>query len=297
MEHGASFIAVDQTELQQAITNNASKDHISFLKQKISWEAVYGFEYATTTFPNLATLLCNDYGFSPFKYASVEEGAIYNKEKHPHAYGRVRGLANIKGPISWLCLDIDSSVLSIHEVHKILNKLNHHIARTSNPNNDYKFRVILELSKPINVSKEQWKFFIASIGNSLGLKIDSLGRSQCFYGYKGREVYSTIDGHPFDPSSHLNVASMRVAELEEKRANAIPKGIADKALQNPFTTFEYAYLADSGEGTTRMLGAIQHAKELGASPAYIRDLLLAINNFWDKPMNLQRLQSTVMTAI
>ena len=90
---------------------------------------------------------------------------------------------------------------------------------------------------------------------------------------------------------------MKVAELEEKRANALPPGQADVALQRPFSTFEFAYMANSGEGTNKMLAAIHLAKDLGASREYCIDLVHSINNFWDHSMPQHRLQATVMTAI
>ena len=297
MQHGISFIPVDNSAIQQAIADKASKDHISYLKQSVAFNAVFGFEYDEVSFEQLGNILCNDYGFSPFKYKSIQEGAIYNIDKHPTAYGRIRGRSNISGPITWLCLDVDDTTITDEEMHQILGKLNHHIARTSDKDNACKYRILIELSKPIVVSNEHWKFFMKSIADSLHIKIDNLGASQCFYGYKDRKVYTTLGQGTIDPSRHLEIAHTRYDEILEKRANAIPASIADVALQSPFCTFGYAYDATSGEGTTMMLGAIQQAKELGASKEYIIDLLHAINDYWDSPMPEHRLQSTVMTAI
>jgi len=297
MKHGISFLEVDNSAIQQAIADKASKDHISYLKQAVAFNAVYGFEYDEVPFEQLSNILCNDYGFTPFKYKSVEEGAIYNLEKHPQAWGRVRGRDNVNDKVTWLCLDIDDTAITDVEMHQILGKINHHIARTSDENNPYKYRILVELDGPVAVSHHTWKPFLNSIGNSLGIKIDTLGRSQCFYGYKGRQVHSTIDQLPLKTSTHLEMAHMKVAELEEKRATAMPPELASKALDSPFSTFEFAYNAESGDGTTKLLAAIHKAKELGASGNYIMDLVHSINSFWDHPMPEHRLQSTVMTAI
>lgn len=296
MKHGISFIKVNNDTLQEAINNKASKDYISYLKQVISYEAVYGFQYDEVSFEQLSNILSNDYGFTPFKYA-LEKDAIYNKEKHPHAWGRIRGRNNVNNQISWLCLDIDDTTITDEEMHYILGNLNHHIARTSNKDNPYKYRIIIQLSKTIVIDELHWKPFIKAVANHLGFKVDILGRSQVFYGYKGRKVYSTIDRDSLEPSRYLKIAHTKVTALLEKQANAVPKGIADKALNQPYSTFSFAYESLEGEGTTAMLGAIAKAKELGASREYIIDLLHSINNFWDHSMPVNRLQATVMSAI
>ena len=298
MDHGVSFLEVDNSKIQEAIANNQSKDVISRLKQEVAWFAVYGFEYDEVSFEQLGNLLTHDCGFTPFKYASVGEGAIYDTVKHPEAWGRVRGRANVNDTVSWLCLDVDDSSITAEEMHQILANTNHHIARTSNKDNPYKFRVIVELTTPITITESLWKFFIKSVATSLGIvKLDALGRSAVIYGYKGREVYSVLDKGTIDTSRHLLMAQTKVAELEEKRATALPKDRQEAALQSPYNTFGFAYDAEGGDGTNMMLGAINKAKELGATREYIVDLLHSINNFWDHSMPEHRLQSTVMTAI
>lgn len=297
MLHSISFIEVDNSAIEKAYIDNKSKDIIQSLKQEVAFNTVYGFEHDKVEFSALSNILSNDYGFSPFKYKSVEECAVYNKEKHPNAFGRVRGIQNINNSVTWICLDIDETTISDLETHAILSDLNHHIARTSNKDNQYKYRVLIELTESATITRELWKPFIKSIANSLGFKVDNLGPSQVFYGYKGRKVYSTIGKGQLSPSTHLKWAHMRVAEIEEKRALAIPKGQADRALQSPFNTFGYAYEAANGEGTTKLLAAIHQAKELGASSEYIIDMVHSINAFWDIPMSLTRLKSTVLTAV
>lgn len=297
MKHGISYLEVDNSAIQQAVINKAPKDEISYLKQITAFKAVYGFQYEKVSFEQLGQILCHDYGFNPFKYKSIEEGATYNKDKHPEAWGRIRGRENVSGEVSWVCLDVDDTNIAAEEMHKILGKINHHIARTSDPNNQYKYRVIVPLTKSIIVPVSHWKYFIKSIADYLGITIDNLGASQCFYGYKGRNLYTTIGKASIEPSTHLEMASMKVAEIEEKRAAAWPQHLVAEALEHPYTTFGYAYDCDQGKGTNMMLGAISQAKELGASREYIIDLLHSINNFWESPMPQHRLEATVMTAV
>ena len=297
MKYGISFIKVNNDSIQQAIASNASKDHISYLKQVVAYSATTGFQYDEVSFDELSNILSNDYGFSPFRYKTVEEGAIYNTEKHVNPIGGIRGRYNINNSVTWVCLDVDDTTITDEEMHRILSNINHHIARTSNKSNPYKYRIILPLTKQATVTRELWKYFMKSISDTIGIKIDNLAASAVFYGYKNRKVYSTIGKRSLDPSTHLEMAHMRLAEIEDKRATVLSSTEASAQLQQPLSAFSFAYECDSGDGTTNMLGAIAKAKELGASREYIIDLLHSINNFWDNPMSKQRLNSTVMTAI
>lgn len=295
--YGVSLIHIDNSKIQKAVAGNKNSSVISQLKMEVAWSAVFGFEYYEVDFKDLGNLLINDVGFNPFKYKSVEEGAIYNKDKHPEAWGRVRGRDNVSGKVSWVCLDVDDTNITAEEMHLILGRVDHHIARTANKDNPFKYRIVVPLTTKVDVPINYWKHFVKSIADYLGIKIDNLGASQCFYGYEGRKLHTTTGQASIDPSTHLEMAAMKVAEIEEKRAAAWPQHLVDEALEHPYTTFGYAYDCEPGKGTNMMLGAISQAKELGASKEYIVGLLYSINNFWERPMPDHRLQATVMTAI
>ena len=297
MLHGISFVKVDCQPLQQAIANKATKDHISYLKQAIAYNATIGYQYDEVPFTALSAILSNDYAFNPFKFKDISEGAIYNKEAYPHPHGRIRGRSNVTGNCTWVCLDIDDTIVSDSEMHSILSNFNHHIARTSNPDNQFKYRIILPLSKAVDVPNTHWKFFIGSIAASIHCSADLLARSALIIGYDGREVLSVLDKQDIDPTKHLQMANTKVVELEEKRATAIPRGEASAALQQPYSTFSAAYDCKSGDGNNLLLWAIHKAKEYGAPNDYIVDLVHSINSFWDHPMPEHRLQATILTAI
>jgi hypothetical protein len=292
-----SYIHTDTTALQQAIKNNASKKSISYLKQQIAHQAVTGFKYSNTTFDGLALLLAEDYGFSPYKFKTAEEGAIFDKKKHINPIGGIRGKHNITNPITWICLDIDSSPYDINETHAILAHINHHVALTSNPVKLYKYRIILPLTTAVIIPSEEWKFFIRTLTTSLGIQADILGPSQCYYGYKGREVLTINDKFSVDPLPFKQSAHMMYVAIEERKNALLQSTTPSKALAQPYTTFSFAYDAQDGEGNTMLLGAISKAKDLGATREYIKDLIININNFWDDPMPLSRLESTILTAI
>jgi hypothetical protein len=292
-----SYIHTDTTALQQAINRNASKRSISYLKQQIAHQAVSGFEYSSTTFDGLALLLSEDYGFSPFKFKSAAEGAIYDHKKHENPLGGIRGKHNVTNPITWICLDIDSSPHDINETHTMLSHVNHHIALTSNPTKLYKYRVILPLTTAVIIPIEEWKLFIKALTSSLGIHADLLGPSQCYYGYKGRQVLSVTDQFSIDPIPFKHSAHMMHTAIEERKNALLQTTTPAKALSQPYTTFSFAFDAKDGEGTTMLLGAISKAKDLGASRDYIKELVININNFWDSPMPLSRLEATVLTAV
>ena len=297
MLHGISYKAVNNQPLQDAIANGASKDYISSLKQRVAYEATIDYDYTEVTFSELAAILSNDFAFNPFKFKTVAEGAVYNEEVFPNPTGRIRGRSNTNNRCTWVCLDIDDTTISDSEFHTILGNINHHIARTSDKANPYKYRVILPLSVQVELDNDHWKPFINSIAKYIQCKVDRLPKSQLFIGYSDRIVLTMDKGTDLDPTPHLEMARTKVTELEEKRALAIPKTQATVALQSPYSTFSFAYEAASGEGTTQLLGAINKAKSLGADRDYIKNLVVSINNFWDKPMPHNRLMATVMTAI
>ena len=297
MKHGVSLVHVDNSEIQSAIANNAHPDTITRLKANVAFNCVYGFEYHEVEFADLANLLCHDVGFNNFKFASVEK-AIYDKVKHPDAHGLVRGVHNIISGCSWICFDVDVTIISDIEMHSILSSLNHHIARTSDPSKDMKYRVIVELTKEVHVTREEWKPFIQSIATTIGIgKIDRLPMSQVLYGYEGREVLSQLNGKKIDPARHLDIARMRVAELAERNETGMRRDAQLEALANPFTTFEFAFNAQVGDRWATSHAAIHKAKQLGASSEYIKELMYKINDFLDEPKPRDVVESSLFSAI
>ena len=297
MLHGVSYKYVDNSAIQSAILNKAHPDTIVKLKANVAFNCVYGFEYDEVEFKDLGNLLSNDVGFNNFKFATVEH-AIYDKDKHPKATGRIRGMYNITSGCSWMCFDVDVTNIKDVEMHSILSNLNHHIARTSNPNNPYKYRIIVELTKTVRTTREEWKPFMQSIADQIGIgKVDRLPMSQVLYGYEGREVMSVVDGEAIDPSTHLNVARMRIAEQEERDAIYGDAYTAKSALDTPFSTFDFAFNAQVGDRWRTSHAAIHKAKKLGASKEYIKELMYKINDFLDEPKSRDIVEASLFSAI
>jgi len=298
MLHGVSLKHVSNIAIQEAIAAKAHPDVITRLKANVAYSCVVGFEYHEVSFEDLANLLSHDIGFNNFKFKDFTT-ATYDKIKHPEAYGRIRGANNIESGCSWVWFDIDVTTISDTEMHDILSKFNHHIARTSDPSKAYKYRILIELSTPIEILRDEWKPFIQSIANMLGLgKVDKLPLSQVIFGYLGRPVLSQLNGEKLNPASHLAIARAEVAKrAEEELLWDYDKDAATAALATPYSTFEYAYNAQVGDRWKTSMAAISHAKKLGASKAYIQDLMYAINDFLDVPKAKSIVRTSLFSAI
>lgn len=273
-EVSISYKEINARELNEAI---AIKDVEAIRKAKdnMSMTTANGYEIANTTFAELSQLLEGDFAYSPFKFS-----------------GGVRGKSNIMSGTKWLVLDVDESIISAQEVHFMLSDINHHIALSSDPNNEYKFRVLLELDSVVELSPIAWKHFCQLITTDLAIKADPLPQSQIFFSYAGRPVYSEIDSAPLEVRDYV----MKAIELEEKkeersRALTIP---AKKALlADPLTSFGFLFGAENGEGSRNMIRAAYYAKDLGASLEETIQILKDANEYWDSPMPSYRFDKII----
>ena len=74
----------------------------------------------------------------------------------------IRGKDTIEGACKWVVLDVDSSDITDEEAHLLLSEINHHIVRTSNKTNAFKFRIILELDSEVDLDNTSWMWFMKS---------------------------------------------------------------------------------------------------------------------------------------
>ena len=251
---GASFLAVTGTKAQRA-QNCAT-----------------GYSYADTTFPKLKNLLCNDLAFSPFEFK-----------------GGNRGRDNVIGGTKWLCLDVDKSILTYEEVDYILQDINHHIAKTSDDTNEYKFRLVVELDAVVTLDSVTWPYFITSIGDFLQLDIDRLPQSSIFFGYEGRKVLSVTDQTPISIKEHVQFA---ISEANEKTPDKeYSKAEKEKMISNTYTTFEQAFNAEDGEGSRKLFWAARKAHGLGMDTDKIIELVNEISEYWVSALPPHRLQA------
>jgi hypothetical protein len=299
---GVSLLNVDTSAIQKAVKEKKPKATISQLKQELSWTAVYGYDFVEKDpegnplrFEDYKHLLEDDYAYTPFK---LKEGAdaIYDREKHPKVTGGVRGKDNIASGAKFVVLDVDTSTITDEEAHFLLEGINHHIARTSDPDNPFKFRVLVEMDMIVNLDSISWKHFIKLVGEKLGLNIDPVAQSQIFYSYKGREVLSEIDGEP------MAVKDLVVSALKAKEVKAAAKVISKPAmkalLDNPMATFGYAFEHPTETGVSSvMMQAAYYAKDLGCTKEYCIELMKLIQKHVEYPLTPARFTGTVLNQI
>ena len=269
-----TYKEIDCSSLNRAV-DAQNKDGIRQAKHDIASTANYGFENADTTFADLPQMLEQDYAFSPFKF---KDG--------------VRRKENLESGTKWIVLDIDSSPLSAEEAHMMLGDVNHHIALTSDNDNAFKFRVLLELDSEVYLDSISWKHFYLKISEDLGLKADPLPQAQIFYSYAGRNIYTNVDADPISTRDYLMYAKDMAAD-KESQGKVMSTGQKRAQLNDPTTTFEYAFEANYGEGSRSMYRMMRHAQDLGATEEQVIQLLEDVNEYWENPLPQERLDKLI----
>lgn len=258
---GISYKPINTDQLNAAIhTGNA--DLIRDAKHRISLTTANGFEVADTTFADLGQLLSGDFAYSPFKF---RDG--------------VRGKDNIIGGTKWLVLDIDTSVVTAEEAHFMLSDVNHHVALSSDPSNNYKFRILLELDSVVELSPIAWKHLCANVADDLGLQADPLPQSQPFFSYANRRIFTNVDGEPLSSRDYV-IRAREAAEAKEHKQTHLSPAVAKQQLQDEMETFNYAFECKNGTGSRNIFRMIKHAKELGATLVHILVLIDDVNDYW-----------------
>jgi hypothetical protein len=270
---GVSYKPIDTTSLNAAVSAGNS-DAVDAAKHDIALTTAYGFESIDATFAQLGELLQGDYAYSPFKFRNG-----------------VRGRDNLVGGTKWITLDIDHTTLTAAEAHFMLSDINHYVALSSDPNNDCKYRVILELDSVVDVDRQTWKHFYLAIAEELALKVDPLPQSQIFYSYAGRPVMSVTDAEPVKVRKYLMIANEKSAQKSSSKP--ISSAHSKALLADPFTTFNWAFEAANGEGSRQIIRAIYYAKELGADLDYCLNLFNDIQDYWISPFPEERREQMI----
>ena len=265
-----TFKEINCNALNQAIASGDSQ-RVRQEKHIIAGTVNEGFEHAVTNFKKLSELLAFDYAYSPFKF---KDG--------------VRRKENLESGTKWIALDLDQSLISAEEAHFLLGDVNHHIALTSDKNNQFKFRVLLELDAEVSLDAPTWKQFYLKIADTLGLKADPLPQSQIFYSYEGRDVYSNTDASPIETRDYLMYAKEAIAN-KSASPNITTNAQKRALLNDPTTTFEFAFEANYGEGSRNIYRMTRYAHELGASLEQNLQLIEDVNEYWETQMGPERI--------
>lgn len=259
------------TKLQSSSEIGISFIQLTGSKDFRNRNADRGYKYITGKFENLATnILTKDITYSPFNFSNG-----------------IRSNDNIISGTKWIALDIDNSDISDVDLHILLEDLKHIIVRTSDPDNPYKFRLLLEFDHIVDIPANKWSKFLESIKQDLAIKIDILSKSQIFHSYANRQILTNFDGSLFIVKPHIEYA------LGSDTTATSNKG----SLSDPLDTFSYAYKANRGEGSRCLYRAAKHAKDLGATKDEVISLIKEINDYWVLPMDETRLYNTIIKQI
>lgn len=237
-----------------------------------------GYKFTEINFEALEDMLKGDYAYTPFEFKNG-----------------IRAKANILNGCKWIALDVDNSLFTDEQMHYILSEVNHYIARTSNKDNDKKFRVILELDSYVDLDDISYKKFIESIADYLSIEVDVVPKSQIYFSYSDRKIYKVTDKSPIEVREHL----INAYENTSKRVSLDSYTTAQKKalINNPFETFHYAFEAKGGEGSISLIRCAKHAKDLGMSKEEVLNLMEEINNYWTYPMEERRFENTILNQI
>jgi len=276
-----SYKPIDNSAIYKIIENGGSHKDLQNAKAAIAKTISNGLTNDETTFDQLIKLLKGDYAYSPFQFKNGE-----------------RSKENLIPGTKWLVLDIDDSTITMEEAHFLLQDINHYVTTSSNKDNMFKFRVIVELDSAVDVDPITWKHFYKSIADDLALKVDEVPQSQIFYSYSKGVILSTLDKEPIKVRDHLMYA-INLATEKPKIEKPLSTSEKRAALADPYVTFNYAYeCPNDGTGSRKLIRAAKHAYgQLGLTKEETIDLIRDINNYWVMPMPEERLENTILSQI
>ena len=246
------------------------------LKDFMSRNSTRDYEFFETSFEDLENLLSENAIYTSFQFTD----GIRTKE-------------NLVGGTKFVILDVDKSILTDEEAHILLGEYNHYIVRTSDKDNEFKFRVILEMDSVIDIDERLWKPFVQEIANELGLIVDLLPKSQIFLAYEGRNVLRQLEGKTLQSKFLVERAMTRVKDTP-KPPNTLPAKEKESKLQDPRTTFAFAFECEEGERSNKIYRALAFAIDLGADATYVEHLAFEINGYLSNPMPEDRLRRTLV---
>ena len=121
-------------------------------------------------------------------------------------------------------------------------------------------------------------------------------KSQAIFSYSNREVLSTLNARPLPVKEYLLIAK-EIKQNNRQDISNLNEEQKQELINNAFNTFDYAFQAKDGEGSLALYKAARHAKNLGMSCEDVIELIHEINNYWQSPMDENRLQTTILSQI
>ena len=232
------------------------------------------------TFADLKDLLEMDIAYSAFEFKNGK-----------------RKTENLIPETKWIVLDIDEGVVSDTIAHDMLGDINHHIARTSNPDNPMKYRILIELDAVVSLDSKQWKKFMQAVENYLQIPLDKLPMSQIYYAWSGRDVMSVTNKSPLETKHLILVATEVEEDTNAVDVSKLSKKQKEDMVASKQDTFWYLYECETN-CSRAMIKAAYHMARLGADVETIVELLREVNDrYWTMPMRESRFQTTILSQI
>jgi len=246
------------------------------LKDMMNRHSKDGYTFFNTNFEDLENLLLENAVYASFKFTD----GIRKKE-------------NLVGGTKFVVLDVDKSVLTDNEAHTLLEEYNHYVVRTSDKDNEFKFRVIVEMDSVVDIDERLWKPFIQEVADELGLIVDLLPQSQIYLSFAERDILKQLQGKPLQSKVMIERATLRVRD-NPKPPSTLPAKDKTSRLADPRTTFAFAFECEQGERSNKIYRALAYAIDLGANSDYVEKLGHDINKYFSVPMDEDRLQRTLI---
>lgn len=243
-------------------------------KESKSKELYKEFKTSKVSFDRLGNLLKSGCSYSNFTFKNGK-----------------RNNDNINEYTNWLVFDVDNSIMDIYETHDLLKDyVNHHICTTSNKDNLFKFRVILELDSYAHFDKRIFKQIMKQVSAEFlpCINIDNLPMSQVYYSYKDSIVLSTTD------QSKVDIKRFIQNSLIKEVKKPISKAEKSHMLDDMMNTFSYAIDSFPGNRNLNLIRAINHAYDLGAGEEQIEALIREINQLIDFSLTEQELERNIL---
>jgi len=239
-----------------------------------------GWVNSKKPFSNYAKLVNMNYAYSPY-----------------HFRDGYKDLEHIIDPSDTIVLDVDDTHIDMNSMSSILSEYKHIIATTSDNKNLYKYRIIFQLDRAVDLTAPQWKKFYRSIATLLHIEVDTqINKASMFQGYKDSVVITNYDGDLLPTKSHLINAYDTSNDKIKVRKKATTEKQLDLYWDDRYDIFEYAYDCESNRSIT-MYGAMREACDLGMPRHMVEELLLEINSEMPRPLDHKRLRKTIIDQI
>jgi len=228
--------------------------------------------YIKCYFEQLTQLLSKDYMYSPFPYIGMEQG-----------------LHNICGEAQFIILDVDYTSTDIHArlLQLADEQLECILGTTSDPNNLFKYRVLLPLNRP--VTHHEYRRLVMGVREfNLVSDLDRASEkpSQKFYSYKDSTVI-------YNKGSPLVVDDYLVPE-QELVPSQLSCSLELHDILNEFSTYS---TAPPGSRTRYLLSAAFQLVERGADDKLLEQVILHLNNSFLIPKDINSVYRRVINFI